>query len=58
MIADAAVALFVALCLNFAVISNFAELFFHIGTSLVTFFQVIYLFPRLCDSIYDLRLYR
>lgn len=31
MIADAAVALFVACCLNFAVISNFAELFFHIG---------------------------
>ena len=32
MLADAAVALFVAFLLNFAVISCFAELFFNIGT--------------------------
>jgi hypothetical protein len=44
MVADAAVALFVALCLNFAVISNFAELFFHIGTLSHS------LLPNLCHS--------
>ena len=34
MLADAAVALFVAFLLNFAVLSCFAELFFHIGNIL------------------------
>jgi natural resistance-associated macrophage protein 2 len=64
MIADAAVALFVALCLNFAVISNFAELFFHIGPDPALPPHCAHplaspaLPDRLCDGLNDLRLHR